>query len=127
MDKTFYLYTGIASIIYTVYAGSRYYSLNGVHLINDDKAKEYIRKGLITHIIDVRSDMEWKLGHHPLATHIPVTSISKKSLQNNNVYFNEGILVYCNTGQRARYASEKIATLGYKKVYYVDGTYSNIM
>ena len=45
----------------------------------------------------------------------------------NNVYLNEGILVYCNTGQRARYASEQIAKMGYKKVYYIDGTYKSIM
>lgn len=127
MDKTFYLYTGIFGLLYSVYAGSKYYSLTGVNYITSEKANDYIRKGVITHIIDIRTDMEWKLGHHPLATHIPLTSISKKTLQNNNVYLNEGILVYCNTGQRARYASEQIAKMGYKKVYYIDGTYKSIM
>ena len=126
-NKTFYLYTGIAGLFYTFYAGSKYYSLSGVHLISSDKAKEYIKKGTITHVIDVRTEMEWKMGHHPLASHIPVGNISKKSLQNQNIFFNEGILVYCNTGQRARYASEQIAKLGYKKIYYIDGTYSSIM
>ena len=126
-NKVFYVYTGIASVIYALYAGSKYYSLAGVHLLTSDKAKDYIRRGVITHIIDVRTEMEWKLGHHSLASHIPVTDISKKSLQNANIFINEGILVYCNSGQRARYASEVISKLGYKKVYYIDGSYSSIM
>ncbi len=126
-NKVFYMYTGLLSVIYAVYAGSRYYSLNGIYLLSDEKAKEYIRRGIITHIIDVRTQLEWKMGHHPLASHIPVTEISKKTLQNANIFMNEGILVYCNTGQRARYASEKIAKLGYKKVYYIDSTYNTII
>lgn len=126
-NKVFYAYSGIASVLYAVYASSKYYSLSGVHLLSSDKAKDYIRRGVITHIIDVRTEMEWKLGHHSLASHIPVTEISKKSLQNANIFVNEGILVYCNSGQRARYASEIISKLGYKKVYYIDGPYSGIM
>ena len=126
-NKSFYLYTGIGAVLYALYAGSRYYSLTGVHLVTGEKAKELIRKGVITHVVDVRTEMEWKLGHHQLAKHIPITSISKSTLQNNSMFFNEGILVYCNSGQRARYASEHIAKLGYKKVYYIDGTYHNIM
>lgn len=126
-NKVFYAYSGIASVLYAVYAASKYYSLSGVHLLSSDKAKDYIRRGVITHIIDVRTEMEWKLGHHSLASHIPVTDISKKSLQNANIFVNEGILVYCNSGQRARYASEIISKLGYKKVYYIDGPYSGIM
>jgi rhodanese-related sulfurtransferase len=126
-NKTFYIYTGIAGLFYSIYAGSRFYSLSGIHLISSEKAKEYIKKGTITNIIDVRTEMEWKMGHHPLASHIPIGSISKKSLQNNNTFFNEGILVYCNSGQRARFASELIAKLGYKKIYYIDGTYNSIM
>lgn len=126
-NKTFYFYTGLGAIFYSVYAATRYYSLTGVHLISGDKGKELIKKGVITHIVDVRTDMEWKMGHHQLAKHIPVTSISKATLQNNGIFYNEGILVYCNTGQRARFASENIAKLGYKKVYYIDGTYHNIM
>lgn len=126
-NKYFYFYTGILGALYTFYATTRYYSLNGIHLIPSEKAKEFLKKGIITHVIDVRSELEWKMGHHTLATHIPVTNISKKTLQNANIFYNEGILVYCNTGQRARYASEIIAKLGYKKIYYIDGPYSSIM
>ena len=126
-NKSFFLYTGIGGLFYSLYAASRYYSLSGTHLLSAEKAKDYIKKGIITHVIDVRTHMEWKIGHHPLAVHIPVSDINRKSLQNNNIYLNEGILVYCNSGQRARYASEKISNLGFMKVYYIDGTYSTIM
>ena len=126
-DTTFYMYTGFSGILYSLYAASRYYSLSGIRLISSESAKEKIKRGIITQIIDVRSDLEWKIGHYSLADHIPVTTISLKTLQNNNIFFNDGILVYCNTGQRARYASEIIAKLGYKKVYYIDGKYSSLV
>jgi len=126
MSKQFYFYTGLGGLFYTMYAASRYYSLAGTHLLSNEKAVEYIRKGIVTHVIDVRTEMEWKIGHHPLAVHIPVSEISKKTMQNKGIFTNEGLLVYCNTGQRARFASEKLAALGFKKVYYIDGTYHGI-
>jgi rhodanese-related sulfurtransferase len=126
MSKQFYLYSGLGGLFYTLYAASRYYSLSGTHLLTSEKAVEYIRKGIVTHVIDVRTELEWKMGHHPLAEHIPVSDINKKTMQNRGIFTNEGILVYCNTGQRARYASERLVQLGFKKVYYIDGTYENI-
>ena len=38
-----------------------------------------------------------------------------------------GILVYCNTGQRARFAAEKLASLGFQDVVYIDGSYRTLM
>jgi rhodanese-related sulfurtransferase len=126
-DQNFYFYTGLIGMFYTMFATSRYYSLGGVYLITSTDAKEKIRNGVITHVVDVRTEMEWKMGHHPLATHIPVSDLTKKTIQNSNIYINEGILIYCNSGQRARYASELLAKYGYKKVFYIDGTYNDIM
>ena len=37
------------------------------------------------------------------------------------------VLVYCNTGQRARYAANKLDKLGFSEVVYIDGTYNTIM
>jgi len=39
---------------------------------------------------------------------------------------NAGIVTYCNTGQRARSGAERLKALGFKNVYYIDGTYSQI-
>ena len=79
----------------------------------------------IEYIIDVRSQTEWNLGHYPGALHIPVTELKKEKMPKNSI--DKGILVYCNTGQRARLAAEKLKALGYNKVYYIAGTYSSII
>jgi len=41
------------------------------------------------------------------------------NLSKNNINFNDKIIVYCNTGQRARNAAEKIYNLGFKNVKYI--------
>jgi rhodanese-related sulfurtransferase len=37
------------------------------------------------------------------------------------------ILVYCNTGQRARRAVDIMREFGYKNVYYIEGTYKTLL
>ena len=39
----------------------------------------------------------------------------------------EPILIYCNTGQRARYASEKLQKIGFNNVYYIASSYLNLL
>ena len=98
----FYMYSGIASMAYAMYAGLKYYAMTGVGLIKGEDASKYD----IDHVIDVRTKIEWDLGHYKGAKHIPVGSISEKTLK--DIPKNDTILVYCNTGQRARRAAEKI-------------------
>ena len=45
----------------------------------------------------------------------------------NQINKNDGILVYCNTGQRARKAAEKLKKLGFKNVFYIASTYKTIL
>jgi rhodanese-related sulfurtransferase len=75
--------------------------------------------------VDVRSKFEWDFGHYPGAVHMPVNVISAERLKKFDK--NDGILTYCNTGQRSRVGAEKIASFGFKKVYYIDGLYSTIL
>ena len=123
-DATFYMWTGIAGALYTGFAALRYYSLSGTQLISAPRAKKMIKSGEIKHVVDVRSKFEWDFGHYPGAVHMPVNVISQDRLK--GVKKDDGIVVYCNTGQRARAGAEKIASFGFKKVYYIDGTYSTI-
>jgi rhodanese-related sulfurtransferase len=124
-DATFYLWTGIAGALYTGFAALRYYSLSGTQLISATRAKKMIKSGEIKHVVDVRSKFEWDFGHYPGAVHMPVNVISAERLKKFDK--NDGILTYCNTGQRSRAGAEKIASFGFKKVYYIDGTYSTIL
>lgn len=123
MNSQFFLYSGIITGIYTIYASLRYYSLSGYNLITCIQANNYIKNRKIKHIIDVRTQVEWDYGHYKKSIHIPIQNISKNILNRKISNKNDGILVYCNTGQRARNGAEKIISYGYKNVYYIDNTY----
>ena len=123
-DATFYLWTGVASVLYSGFAALRYYSLSGSRLLSGKQAKKMIKSGEIKHVVDVRTKFEWDLGHYKGAVHIPINEIEADRLKGFKK--DDGILTYCNTGQRARAGANKIAALGYKNVYYIDGTYPKL-
>jgi len=124
MNSNFFLYTGIITGIYTLFASFRYYSLTGSNLISCSKAKKFIKNKKIKYIIDVRTLLEWNWGHYINSLHIPIQNINKSILDRKISNKNDGILVYCNTGQRARNGAEKIISYGYNNVYYIDNVYT---
>ena len=99
------------------------YTYTGESLISSEEAKRLIRSGQIKKVVDVRTSMEWNAGHYQKAVHIPTGSINEKTTKQLP---KSGILVYCNTGQRARYAASRLTKLGFKEVYYIAGHYSSI-
>jgi rhodanese-related sulfurtransferase len=125
MNENFYLVTGIVSSIISLISFANYYTLTGIYLISNIEAKKKIKSGEIKVIIDVRTLIEFNLGHYPNALHLPYNKINKKSIKEINK--NNGILVYCNTGQRARKAAEKLKSLGFKNVFYIASTYKTIL
>lgn len=102
------------------------YTYVGRNKISAEKAKQMIESGDIKYIIDVRTNIEWDAGHYKSALHIPIQEITKENIDKYNINKDDIILVYCNTGQRARYASEKIRSYGYSKVYYIASTYKSL-
>ena len=125
MNKEFYLSTGIIALIYASIAGLQYYSLTGERLISAEEAKKMIKNNEIKHIIDIRTKFEYDLGNYPGSIHLPVNEITQETTKKFNK--NDNILVYCNTGQRARHASEVLIELGFKNVFYISGTYTTII
>lgn len=101
------------------------YTLTGIRLIPASQAKRLIEIGEISQIVDIRTKTEYDLGHYPDSIHIPVDKINKDTVKVLDK--NQPTLVYCNTGQRARYAANKLDKLGFKEVVYIDGTYNTIM
>lgn len=124
-NPTFYIYTGVAGLLVSLYSGFQYYALSGLGLLTPRKAKKMIRNGEISHVVDVRTKTEYNLGHYPDAKHIPVTQMSASKFR--TMTKQDGILVYCNTGQRARRAAENMRSYGFENVYYIKGTYSSIL
>jgi phage shock protein E len=111
--------------ILVIILGMRVYSLTGSRLIPASQARRLIESGDITQIIDIRTRIEYDIGHYPNSIHIPVNEISRETTLGLNK--TAGTLVYCNTGQRARYAANKLVDLGFTRVVYIDGTYETIM
>lgn len=99
------------------------YTYFGENLVSSKDAKKMIRSGKIKKVIDVRTIAEYRAGHYRGALHIPVNKINKKTTAELP---KKGLLVYCNTGQRARFAAEKLEELGFEDVYYIAGHYSSL-
>ena len=88
--------------------------------ISQDAAKDMILKDSSLIIVDVRSKGEYEEGHIPGAVLIPNESIKdrKPELLPD---VNQVILVYCRSGNRSKQAAQKLANMGYKKVYEFGG------
>jgi phage shock protein E len=100
------------------------YTYMGQNLVSASEAKRLIEQGKIKKVIDVRTITEYRMGHYPKALHIPVGKIDEKT---TTELPKKGLLVYCNTGQRARFAAEKLEELGFEDVYYIAGHYSSLL
>ncbi len=116
----YYIILGLVILI-IIYFISVYYP----YKISVKKFNNKINKKQFDYILDVRTPEEWNLGHHKLATLIPigtfVTELPKLIKNKNSI-----LLIYCKKGIRAE-ASAKIANrLGYKNVYWMDGTWENL-
>jgi len=123
----------IAFVIFGIIAGviilAGTYSYTGKGRLNAVEASKKIKSGEISTVIDVRSDLEWALGHYPTARHIPITSFSDKNprIQELVAQSSGGILVYCNTGQRSRRGAELLRSYGARvPVYYLVDSYWNL-
>ena len=108
---------------FTVFIGvllyGYYYSTSSPYMISSEKARQLIRQKKIDLILDVRTSTERDIfGYLPGSIHIPAGNLNKEVLR---AYPNKdvNILVYCNTGQRARAATETLRSMGFKNVVYI--------
>ena len=123
--KSTYILVAIVLVALVYY----FYTLavDSPHRISSLEAKQRIQKGEFDVILDVRTDLEVKtLGFYPGSIHIPSPEIpSKVPLKYPNK--ETRILLYCNTGHRARMATDVLHTLGYKNTVYISSGYKSIL
>jgi len=131
MNPNFLFYSSLFAGIYTILGSLAYYTFSGKNLVSGKDAKSMIIDKKIKHVLDVRTEPEFMLGHYPNAIHFPVTSMNNKTItqvmKKHNIKITDKVLVYCNTGQRARSAADKLNDAGFKHVVYIAGTYKSIM
>lgn len=99
-----------------------YYTFYSPLWISASEAKQAIKDEKFPIVLDVRTDLEYNLGHYPNAVHIP-TALLKEQSKLKLPDKDQGILVYCNTGQRSRAAADFLKSQGYKEVRYISGPY----
>ena len=115
----------LAFIVF-VYFGYQY-AVDSQYRVSSEKAKELIKDKKVDIVLDVRTYVERNtLGYYPDSIHIQSADLDKKMVAE---YPNKDlrILAYCNTGHRARMATDKLHDLGYKNAMYISSTYKSIM
>jgi len=108
----------IIVLILILYSAHRYY-LESPYRVDIDVA----RNTKYDVYLDVRTDIERKtIGYYPGSVHIPSFELDER-IEKEIPDKNASILVYCNTGHRAKLATEKLRKLGYKHVRYIAESY----
>jgi rhodanese-related sulfurtransferase len=126
IQQWIYYGLGITGILFLAFLGYVVYERTMIHYlrITPEKARELIETAGAK-VIDVRTDAEWSLGHYPSAIHIPASRLGE--VANQILRKNEVIVIYCNTGTRARLAALELESLGYTRVFYIAETYQSLM
>ena len=116
----------IAVIVFIYYSYQYAVSFDiSKYRISSETAKNLIKNKKIDVILDVRTDAERNtLGYYPGSLHIQSADLEKQFKYPNK---NTSILIYCNTGHRARMAADKLHNMGYKNTMYISSTYNSIM
>jgi rhodanese-related sulfurtransferase len=112
----------VAAALYYLYT----YAMDSPYRIDSQEARQLINNKQVDLIIDVRTDLELQtLGFYPGSVHIQSQDLEKEMPQrypDKNIR----IIAYCNSGQRARIATEKLHKLGYTNARYIPTTYLSL-
>ena len=124
--KVSYIYLA-GFLLVSLFIGAAYlYATSSPYRISAQEAKRRIEAGDIDLILDVRTDVEREtLGFYPGSVHIQSADLDKAMhvrYPNKNIR----MLAYCNTGHRARMATDKLHALGYKNAVFISSYYTTI-
>jgi rhodanese-related sulfurtransferase len=103
------------------------YAVSSKYRISSEKAKEMIMDNKIDVVLDIRTaDERNTLGYYDGSIHIQGSDLEKRM---RNEYPNKDlrIIIYCNTGRRARIATDKLHEMGYKNTMYISSSYDSLM
>ena len=89
--------------------------------IAPEEAAELMKSKPEALILDVRRPDEFEGGHIPGAVCLPNEEIQAGNVRDTLPDRDRLLLVYCRSGRRSREAAEKLAALGYTRVYEFGG------
>jgi len=103
------------------------YAMDSPYRIDAAVAKRRVQDGEFDVILDVRTNVERAtLGYYPGSVHIQSSDLEEQ-MRRRFPSKSIRILAYCNSGQRARAATEKLHALGYKNSVYIATTYFSLL
>jgi phage shock protein E len=103
------------------------YTMISPYRISAEEAKARLREGTFDVVLDVRTKLERDaMGYYPNSMHIPSGELQEK-VEGQIPRKDSRILVYCNTGQRARQATDLLRELGYTDVKYIASGHTSLM
>jgi len=115
----------VVILVAIVYAYN--YAVNSPFRIDAAEARRRIQKKEFDIILDVRTDLERSnLGYYPGSLHVQSADLETKFAP-SNPNKDIRILAYCNTGHRARMATDKLHKLGYKNAVYISSQYTSLL
>ena len=109
----------LITIVLAIIGYAIYYARNSPYRIPAKDARQRIAAGAVDVVLDVRTQMERdKFGLYEGSIHLPADHIHAHM---PTLYPNKDtrIIVYCNTGQRARLATEILRAIGYEQAFYI--------
>jgi rhodanese-related sulfurtransferase len=111
------------AVFYALYT----YAVASKWRISANEARQRLSRGEFDVVLDVRTGLERAtLGSYPGSVHIPASDLE----HDMSVRFPDkglSILVYCNTGHRARRAVDKLHALGYVNARYISSSHLSLL
>lgn len=103
------------------------YAVNSPFRISSKEAKRRIKANEVDVVLDVRTDLEREsLGFYPNSVHIQSADL-ERTMPSRYPDKATRFVVQCNTGHRARMATEKLQRMGYANAAYISGTHLSLM
>ena len=124
------IYRVVIGVLLTVFVGLFIYlyryAVISPYRISSEEARQRIQRKQFDVLLDVRTDLERNtLGYYPQSVHIQSADLEQRMARqfpDKSIR----ILAYCNTGHRARAATDKLHELGYKNALFISSTYKTL-
>lgn len=120
------LWFAVVGVLVTVAYKLYLYATDSPYRIEASAARKRLAAGEFETVLDVRTALEREaLGYFPQSIHIPGDELARRAyseLPDKNA----AVLVYCNTGHRARAATELLHRLGYRNAVYIATPYTTL-
>ncbi len=91
-----------------------------IHQNDVISVKGLLDEGRVFHLVDVREESEWSVGHLPASIHLG-KGIIEREIEKMIPDLDAEIVLYCGGGYRSALAALSLQQMGYTNVWSVDG------